>query len=274
MPLRRINQFPEGNSSLSNDDVLLFMDDPAGSGIPKKITLGQLSNSIGISDAIIYANVSIKTDTKNNLDSYIPPLGVMVYSTDDKTLRIGDGNSFGGQQIKSPSYFKSINGLGSTKQPSDGLTLDPVLNVSLPALAPNETGIYKGECGALFISAPTSGDYSNISSPIINMFLTDNYGIIDPITGTQKLTQLLGDNNELVETDTQISKNITMFPLFDYNSIAIAEPDQDNQKSIFSYSSEFYFSVSTSGIFGCYWGSNGNNNISIRDAVLYVERIN
>jgi len=47
MPIQRIDEFPEGSGSLSNDDVFLFMDDPSGSGITKKISLSQISNSIG-----------------------------------------------------------------------------------------------------------------------------------------------------------------------------------------------------------------------------------
>jgi hypothetical protein len=47
MPIKRINQFPEGSGSLSSDDVFLFMDDPSGSGITKKISLSQISSAIG-----------------------------------------------------------------------------------------------------------------------------------------------------------------------------------------------------------------------------------
>lgn len=47
MPVYRINQFPEGSGSLSNDDVFLFMDDPSGSGVTKKISLSQINSVIG-----------------------------------------------------------------------------------------------------------------------------------------------------------------------------------------------------------------------------------
>jgi hypothetical protein len=47
MPVYRINQFPEGSGSLSNDDVFLFMDDPSGSGVTKKISLSQINSAIG-----------------------------------------------------------------------------------------------------------------------------------------------------------------------------------------------------------------------------------
>jgi hypothetical protein len=47
MSIKRINEFPDGSGSLSNDDVFLFMDDPSGSGVTKKISLSQISNAIG-----------------------------------------------------------------------------------------------------------------------------------------------------------------------------------------------------------------------------------
>ena len=47
MPVYRINEFPEGSGNLTNDDVFLFMDDPSGSGITKKISLSEIGNAIG-----------------------------------------------------------------------------------------------------------------------------------------------------------------------------------------------------------------------------------
>ena len=51
MGIKRINEFPEGSGSLSSDDIFLFMDNPSGSGITKKITLSEINNtlSVGIS---------------------------------------------------------------------------------------------------------------------------------------------------------------------------------------------------------------------------------
>lgn len=47
MSVKRIKDFPDGSGSLTNDDVFLFMDDPSGSGITKKIALSQVSSVIG-----------------------------------------------------------------------------------------------------------------------------------------------------------------------------------------------------------------------------------
>jgi hypothetical protein len=66
MPILRINEFPEGSGSLSNDDVFLFMDDPSGSGITKKINLNELKNLIlkGFKDP----NVSLMLNFNNNFN--------------------------------------------------------------------------------------------------------------------------------------------------------------------------------------------------------------
>ena len=48
MSIKRINEFPEGSGSLSSDDIFLFMDNPANSGVTRKISLSELSNAIGV----------------------------------------------------------------------------------------------------------------------------------------------------------------------------------------------------------------------------------
>ena len=64
MTLKRFNEFPEGSGSLSNDDIFLFMDDPSGSALTKKVSVsvlqsgliqsntGLVNNSIGITNMI------------------------------------------------------------------------------------------------------------------------------------------------------------------------------------------------------------------------------
>lgn len=47
MAITRLNQLPEGSGSLSNDDIFVFMDDPSGGGITKKISLSEISAAVG-----------------------------------------------------------------------------------------------------------------------------------------------------------------------------------------------------------------------------------
>jgi len=48
MSIKKINQFPVGSGSLTSDDIFLFMDDPSGAAVTKKISLEELSNAIGV----------------------------------------------------------------------------------------------------------------------------------------------------------------------------------------------------------------------------------
>jgi len=47
MSIKRLKDLPDGSGSLSNDDIFLFMDDPSGSGITKKISLSEIGSAIG-----------------------------------------------------------------------------------------------------------------------------------------------------------------------------------------------------------------------------------
>ena len=42
MPIKKITEFPEGSGLLSGDDMFLFVDNPAGSGLAKKISLNDI----------------------------------------------------------------------------------------------------------------------------------------------------------------------------------------------------------------------------------------
>lgn len=47
MGIVRLNQLPDGSGNLTNDDIFVFMDDPSGSGVTKKISLSEIGNAIG-----------------------------------------------------------------------------------------------------------------------------------------------------------------------------------------------------------------------------------
>lgn len=47
MSIKRIKDLPEGSGSLSNDDIFLFMDNPSGTAITKKISLSEIASAIG-----------------------------------------------------------------------------------------------------------------------------------------------------------------------------------------------------------------------------------
>lgn len=72
MPIKRINEFPEGSGSLSNDDIFLFMDDPSGDKVTKKISLSQLS--LSISGTYSDQSASLVTTVFNETGSPIPKM--------------------------------------------------------------------------------------------------------------------------------------------------------------------------------------------------------
>jgi hypothetical protein len=57
MAIKRINEFPEGSGTLTNDDIFLVMDGPSGSALTKKVSLGTLAGAIGdIAGAVTSVN--------------------------------------------------------------------------------------------------------------------------------------------------------------------------------------------------------------------------
>lgn len=54
MATKNINQLPDGSGNLSNDDLVIFMNDPSGDGVTQKITYGQFKTAItsGISSGL------------------------------------------------------------------------------------------------------------------------------------------------------------------------------------------------------------------------------
>lgn len=79
MSIKRIKDFPEGSGSLTSDDIFIFMDDPAVSGITKKIDLNQITTSMkavvsktnGITGAASISNiVKISQANYDTLGSY------------------------------------------------------------------------------------------------------------------------------------------------------------------------------------------------------------
>lgn len=47
MVIKRFNEFPGNSGTLTSDDIFLFMDNPASSGVTRKITLSEISEAIG-----------------------------------------------------------------------------------------------------------------------------------------------------------------------------------------------------------------------------------
>jgi hypothetical protein len=132
MPILRINEFPEGSGSLSNDDVFLFMDDPSGSGVTKKISLSEISAGIGYPTVVQLGSVSGTINTDASLgdifDLTLAASGTLsnpTNPTDGQSLRwriSHNANSLTlnfGNQFKIPSSATSPLPLSSTSGTMD-----------------------------------------------------------------------------------------------------------------------------------------------------------
>lgn len=81
MTIKRINEFPENSGSISSDDVFLFMDDPNGEGVTKKISLTDLSNALSTGNNItdtgdITFHVNTISTINENEDIIFNPSGI------------------------------------------------------------------------------------------------------------------------------------------------------------------------------------------------------
>ena len=91
MPIKRIDDFPEGSGSLSNDDVFLFMDDPSGTGVTKKISLSQISSAIGGGPGGNPFDQDLNTNDSPTFDHIIIS-GTKIFGGGENS---GDGNGYG-----------------------------------------------------------------------------------------------------------------------------------------------------------------------------------
>jgi len=82
MPIKRVNEFPDGSGSLTSDDIFLFMDDPSGESVTKKISLSQISAAIG--------GGFVSSDT-TGIPGASGVNNIVIISQDDYTA-IGEGN--------------------------------------------------------------------------------------------------------------------------------------------------------------------------------------
>lgn len=155
MSIIRINELPEGSGNLTNDDLFVFMDDPSGDSVTKKISWGNIDSP---RDGIIYgrkdgswtditspANLQIRRGTSSEASAIIPLQGEPVWQTDNKSLVVGDGQTAGGILIgpKVPKSILTLNSLSvtipiSSNPPPDIIRISAVIPGELGGItAPN-----------------------------------------------------------------------------------------------------------------------------------------
>ena len=94
MAITRLNQLPEGSGNLTNDDIFVFMDDPSGGGITKKISLSDISNAIS-SDRLIKDNQEVVLGSDGSLTF---PSGSIISETNN-TISLMPPTAQSGQSL-------------------------------------------------------------------------------------------------------------------------------------------------------------------------------
>lgn len=89
MAVKTIDGFPDGSGSLTNDDIFIFMDDPSGESVTKKVSLSDLSAAIETLTSIsINANVLTYTDENGNSTN----IDLSLYLDDTNLARLVNGS--------------------------------------------------------------------------------------------------------------------------------------------------------------------------------------
>jgi hypothetical protein len=143
MAIIRINQLPEGSGNLSDDDIFVFMDNPSGSGITKKISLSELKSIINEEGDVNISSCLLHEYA--NPDGFSTPTSVPI-----------DGMSYNKGQVISDSAF----GPNSSRVAlySDSMFAMVAVNADI------ETVYYNGESG----SDSSENSDKNVSSGVSN----------------------------------------------------------------------------------------------------------
>jgi len=138
MSIKRIKDFPDGSGSLTSDDIFIFMDDPSGSSVTKKISLSEITSAIVSGPTVVQlgsVNGTINTDASlgDVFDMTLTANGTLANPTNptdgqslrwrishnDNNLVLNFGNEFNiPSSVSSPLPISSTSGsmdlLGAT----------------------------------------------------------------------------------------------------------------------------------------------------------------
>lgn len=118
MPIKKINEFPDGSGTLTSDDIFLMMDNPSSTGQTKKLSLSVLTSffDAGISDSDRYIIVKSGDDilTKYAAAKLLTPGGAALSATNRAYLIIMPGNYTVSTTWNIDGEYVDIIGLGSS----------------------------------------------------------------------------------------------------------------------------------------------------------------
>jgi hypothetical protein len=105
----RINQLPDGSGDLTSDDLLIFMDNPSGNSVTKKISFDNFKLTSTQLPDVIEARLSLLNDTDIALSQIVLNSGEIAIPLDKNYLRVGDGISTGGKIIADGTSYIEKN---------------------------------------------------------------------------------------------------------------------------------------------------------------------
>lgn len=112
MSIKRINEFPSGISNLTGDDILLFMDSPAGSGVTKIISVNELSqfitNNGGSSSLTAGTGIAISNNTISTTALISNPSGIVGATAVNNIVQINQ-NDYNNLTTIDPNTLYIIN---------------------------------------------------------------------------------------------------------------------------------------------------------------------
>jgi len=162
MSIKRINEFPEGSGSLTNDDIFLFMDNPSASGVTKKISLSQIASFVG------GGGISLEEVQDNLGNSFlIGGTGIhLSYGDNTNSLTI---NISGLASANITDFNNSVSGLLSVKNVigSGNINIssaNQVFTVSSSGLVQSNINGITGASGVNNIVQMTQANYNALAS--------------------------------------------------------------------------------------------------------------
>lgn len=196
----RLNQLPEGSGSLTNDDILLMMDDPSGSSSTKKLSLSALSSFIG--KDTITPNVQTVNNASGTINTDVSLYNVFnINLSGDITLAAPSNSSDGqrtlwrikrsnGQVLTLHNNFRIINS-GTIDNSSHVTTFldgiydssanrwDTILYSNLPAIAPYAPSGVSGVAGEELVNLSWIAPHYNGGSAITDYIIqySSNSGV-------------------------------------------------------------------------------------------------
>ena len=169
----RLNQLPEGSGNLTSDDIFMFMDDPSGSAVTKKISLSDLNAVMGgAGESVMVAGsgtgsiVGLPTANTNTASG-----AYSVISGGKNNTASGDYATVNGGFSNVASGLYSVVGGGGLPTKYAGLpgnTAAGDFSTVSGGLTNTANGVYSVVAGGVSNTTSSDGSYGTVSGGVVN----------------------------------------------------------------------------------------------------------